>query len=271
MPELPEVETTLRGISPHIKNQTALKVIIRQPKLRWLIPTELPQLIEQHTLQSLRRRAKYLLLNFDTGTLLIHLGMSGSLRVITDNTPVAKHDHFDIQFTNNKSIRLTDPRRFGAVLWLGTDPESHPLLSKLGPEPLGTEITANYLYQKSRSKKVSIKQFLMNQDIITGIGNIYCTEALYTAGINPVRAAGNISLQRYQKLLDIIQNILTLAIEQGGTTLRDFVGSDGKPGYFKQELNAYGRAGQPCKRCQQPLSEIKQAQRTTVYCSSCQT
>ncbi|TXL00650.1 hypothetical protein BMR02_05405 [Methylococcaceae bacterium HT1] len=160
MPELPEVETTLRGISPHIKNQTALKVIIRQPKLRWLIPTELPQLIEQHTLQSLRRRAKYLLLNFDTGTLLIHLGMSGSLRVITDNTPVAKHDHFDIQFTNNKSIRLTDPRRFGAVLWLGTDPESHPLLSKLGPEPLGTEITANYLYQKSRSKKVRIKQFL---------------------------------------------------------------------------------------------------------------
>ncbi|TXL15703.1 hypothetical protein BMR05_02460 [Methylococcaceae bacterium HT4] len=160
MPELPEVETTLRGISPHIKNQTALKVIIRQPKLRWLIPTELPQLIEQHTLQSLRRRAKYLLLNFDTGTLLIHLGMSGSLRVITDNTPVAKHDHFDIQFTNNKSIRLTDPRRFGAVLWLGTAPESHPPLSKLGPEPLGTEITANYLYQKSRSKKVSIKQFL---------------------------------------------------------------------------------------------------------------
>ena len=183
MPELPEVETTLRGISPHIKNQIVSQVIIRQPKLRWPIPEDLPQRIEQQTLNSLSRRAKYLLLHFSTGTLLIHLGMSGSLRVIADNTPAAKHDHFDIVFKHNKSIRLTDPRRFGAVLWLGTDPESHPLLSKLGPEPLGTDITANYLYQKSRGKKVSIKQFLMNQNIITGIGNIYCTEALYYAGI----------------------------------------------------------------------------------------
>jgi formamidopyrimidine-DNA glycosylase len=271
MPELPEVETTLRGISPHIKNQTVHQVIIRQPKLRWTIPAELPQLIEQQTLLSLSRRAKYLLLHFETGTLLIHLGMSGSLRVITENTPPAKHDHFEIVFAHNKSIRLTDPRRFGAVLWLGKNPESHPLLSKLGPEPLGTEITANYLYQKSRAKKVSIKQFLMNQSIVTGIGNIYCTEALYTAGISPVRSAGNISLKRYQKLLATIQEILTLAIEQGGTTLHDFVGSDGKPGYFKQKLSAYGRAGLPCSICQQALSEIKQAQRTTVYCSRCQT
>ena len=271
MPELPEVETTLRGISPHIKNQIVSKVIIRQAKLRWLIPVELPELIEQRTLNSLSRRAKYLLLHFDTGTLLIHLGMSGSLRVIPENTPPAKHDHFDIVFEHNKSIRLTDPRRFGAVLWLGTTPESHPLLSKLGPEPLSTDITANYLYGKSRGKKVSIKQFIMNQNIVTGIGNIYCTEALYTAGISPTRSAGNISLKRYQILLTTIQEILTLAIEQGGTTLRDFVGSDGKPGYFKQELNAYGRAGLPCKGCQQTLSEIKQAQRTTVYCSRCQT
>ena len=271
MPELPEVETTLRGISPHIKNQIVSQVIIRQPKLRWPIPEDLPQRIEQQTLNSLSRRAKYLLLHFSTGTLLIHLGMSGSLRVIADNTPPAKHDHFEILFEHNKSIRLTDPRRFGAVLWLGKNPESHPLLSKLGPEPLSTEITANYLYQKSRGKKVSIKQYLMNQSVITGIGNIYCTEALYYAGIKPTRAAGNISLKRYQNLLNKIQETLSLAIEQGGTTLRDFVGSDGKPGYFKQELSAYGRSGLPCKHCKQALTEIKQANRSTVYCSNCQT
>ena len=271
MPELPEVETTLRGISPHIKNQTVCKVIIRQPKLRWLIPTELPGLIEQQTLISLSRRAKYLLLHFNTGTLLIHLGMSGSLRVISANTPPAKHDHFDIEFTHQKSIRLTDPRRFGAVLWLGTEPYQHALLSKLGPEPLSDDLTGHYLYEKSRHKKVSIKQFIMNQTIVTGVGNIYCTEALYYAGISPVRAAGNISLKRYQTLVTQIKKTLSLAIEQGGTTLRDFVGSDGKPGYFKQELCVYGRSGLPCQNCKQPLTEIKQAQRTTVYCTQCQT
>lgn len=271
MPELPEVETTLRGISPHIKNQIVHKVIIRQPRLRWLIPVELPQLIEQKTLKDLSRRAKYLLLHFDSGTLLIHLGMSGSLRVIDNNTPAAKHDHFDIAFKHNKTIRLTDPRRFGAVLWLGTDPASHPLLSILGPEPLSTDLTGSYLYQKSQGRKVSIKQFLMNQNIITGIGNIYCTEALFYAGINPARAAGNISLKRYQILLNEIQKTLNLAIKLGGTSLRDFVRSDGKPGYFKQELSAYGRSGLPCKNCTQALSEIKQANRSTVYCSNCQT
>ncbi len=271
MPELPEVETTLRGISPHIEKQIVSKVIIRQAKLRWLIPAELPHLIEQQPLNSLSRRAKYLLLHFTTGTLLLHLGMSGSLRVIPTNTPPAKHDHFDIAFENNKSIRLTDPRRFGAVLWLGTDPASHPLLCKLGPEPLSSDLTASYLYAKSRGKKVSIKQFLMNQNIVTGVGNIYCTEVLHLAGISPVRAAGHISIKRYQTLVTQIKNTLKLAIQQGGTTLRDFVGSDGKPGYFKQELSAYGRSGLPCKQCQKTLSEIKQANRTTVYCSRCQT
>ncbi len=177
-----------------------------------------------------------------------------------------------MSFAHNKRIRLTDPRRFGAVLWLGKNPESHSLISKLGPEPLSTEITANHLYQKSRAKKVSIKQFLMDQSVITGVGNIYCTEALHTAGISPIRAAGNISLKRYQRLLVTTQKILTLAIEQGGTTLRDFVGGDGKPGYFKQELSAYGTClGLPCKNCQRTLVEIKQAQRTTVYCTRCQT
>lgn len=271
MPELPEVETTLRGIRPHIENQVVSRVIIRQPKLRWPIPIELPQLLEQQTLHSLNRRAKYLLLHFDTGTLLIHLGMSGSIRVIPAGSLAAKHDHFELEFTHQKSIRLTDPRRFGAVLWLGTAPYQHSLLSKLGPEPLSEQLTGLYLYEKSRQKKVSIKQFIMNQEIVTGIGNIYCTEALYHAGINPGRAAGNISLKRYQFLVEQIKQTLSSAIEQGGTSLRDFTGSDGKPGYFKQQLSAYGRSGLPCKRCNQQLTEIKQAQRTTVYCKHCQT
>ena len=271
MPELPEVETTLRGISPHIKSQLVRKVIIRQPKLRWPIPAELPDLIEQHTLLDLSRRAKYLLLHFDTGTLLIHLGMSGSLRVITEKTSPRKHDHFEIVFAHNKSIRLTDPRRFGAVLWLGKEPFQHRLLSKLGPEPLSEQLTGLYLYEQSRQKKVSIKQFLMNQNIVTGVGNIYCTEVLFYAGISPVRAAGNISLKRYNFLVTQIKNTLSLAIEQGGTTLRDFVGGDGKPGYFKQQLSAYGRSGLSCKQCARPLTEIKQAQRSTVYCTHCQT
>jgi len=271
MPELPEVETTLQGISPHIKKQRVNKVIIRQPKLRWPIPADLPQLIEQQILTSLSRRAKYLLLHFNTGTLLIHLGMSGSIRIIAAGTVAAKHDHFELEFTHQKSIRLTDPRRFGAVLWLGKEPYQHPLLSKLGPEPLSTSLTGDYLYQKSKDKKVSIKQFIMNQVIVTGIGNIYCAEALFLAGISPTRAAGNISLKRYQILVAQIKKTLDLAIAQGGTSLRDFVGSDGKPGYFKQELSVYGRTGLPCKQCNKALTEIKQAQRTTVYCTHCQT
>lgn len=271
MPELPEVETTLRGITPHIQQHIVSKVTIRQAKLRWPIPDDLPQRIEQQKLQSLSRRAKYLLLHFDTGTLLIHLGMSGSLRVIPKNTPPTKHDHIDIAFTHHKSIRLTDPRRFGAVLWLGTEPYSHALLRKLGPEPLSSELTGHYLYKQSRQRKISIKQFLMNQNIVTGIGNIYCAEALFHAGIHPLRAAGRISLLRYQHLVIEIKKTLILAIAQGGTSLRDFVGSDGKPGYFKQELSVYGRAGLACIHCKKPLTEIKQANRTTVYCSHCQT
>ncbi len=270
MPELPEVETTLRGITPHIKDQTVSKVIIRQPKLRWPIPSELPQLIEQQTLQNLSRRAKYLLLHFRPGTLLIHLGMSGSLRIITTDTPPEKHDHFELLFKHQSGIRLTDPRRFGAVLWLGKTPNTHTLLNKLGPEPLSNDFSADYLYHISRKRKVSIKQFLMNQNIVTGIGNIYCTEALFYAGINPTRAAGQISANEYHHLVIEIKKTLTLAINQGGTSLRDFVGSDGKPGYFKQQLSVYGRKGLPCIYCKKILTEIKQSGRTTLYCGTCQ-
>lgn len=270
MPELPEVETSLRGITPYIEHQIVSKVTIRYPTLRWPIPAELPELIEQQTLNSLTRRAKYLLLHFNTGTLLIHLGMSGSLRVINKDSPIQKHDHFDLFFANSQGIRLTDPRRFGAVLWLGTNPYAHSLLADLGPEPLSDDFTGAYLYQISRNKKVSIKQFLMNQKIVTGVGNIYCTEALFDSGINPIRAAGNISLARYQALAKNIKTTLSSAIEKGGTSLRDFVGSDGKPGYFKQELNVYGRSEKPCINCQNTLITIKQANRTTVYCKYCQ-
>jgi len=270
MPELPEVETTLRGITPHIKNQTVKQVIIRFPTLRWPIPTDLPQLIEQQPLHSLSRRAKYLLLHFETGTLLIHLGMSGSIRIVSPDTEVKKHEHFEIQFHNQQGIRLTDPRRFGSVLWLGQDPNNHHLLSSLGPEPLSDAFTADYLQLKANNKKVSIKQFLMNQKIVTGVGNIYCTEVLFKSRILPQRAASSLSENEFQLLVSHIKTILSQAIEQGGTSLRDFVGSDGKPGYFKQELDVYGRSGLPCKQCQQPLISIKQANRTTVYCAHCQ-
>jgi len=270
MPELPEVETTLRGISPHIKNQTVSHVIIRFPTLRWPIPANLPQLIEQQSLLSLRRRAKYLLLNFETGSLLIHLGMSGSLRIVSPETEVKKHEHFEIQFHNGKGIRLTDPRRFGSVLWLGTEPDSHPLLNKLGPEPLSEGLTAEHLQLKAKNKRVSIKQFLMNQQIVTGVGNIYCTEALFKSRIHPQRPASSLSLSEFQALTDNIKTILALAITQGGTSLRDFVGSDGKPGYFKQALDVYGRSGLACTQCQTILMSIKQANRSTVYCPHCQ-
>ncbi len=270
MPELPEVETTLRGIQPHIQSQIVTEVIIRHPTLRWPISPELPTLLPKQTLQKLTRRAKYLLLEFDTGTLLIHLGMSGSLKVITANENVKKHDHIDILFANGKGIRLTDPRRFGAVLWLGHQPEQHMLLAKLGLEPFSDDFTADYLYQRSRKRRVSIKQFLMNQQIVTGVGNIYCAESLFAAKISPLRAAKDLSLEECASLVDCIKVILAAAIEQGGTTLRDFVGSDGKAGYFQQTLNVYGRGGQRCVVCDSDLIEIKQAQRATVYCQQCQ-
>jgi len=269
MPELPEVETSRRGISPHIINQRVLDLVLRHTQLRWKIPGNLLSYIKNKKLQTIERRAKYLLLNFTSGTLLIHLGMSGSLRICPLNTAAQKHDHVDIIFPNCL-LRFTDPRRFGAILWLGQTPESSPLLNKLGPEPLSEDFSSSYLYMASRTRKLPVKQFIMDQKVVTGVGNIYATEALFIAGIKPTRAAANISQKRYQLLVTAIKEILQQAIRQGGTTLRDFVGGDGKPGYFQQTLHVYGKAGHKCPHCNTPLKAVRLAARNSVYCPKCQ-
>ena len=270
MPELPEVETTKRGITPHITNSAIVDLKIRQPKLRWPIPRELPGLLIGQEFQSIDRRGKYLLLNTRSGTLLIHLGMSGSLRVVPAETPPEKHDHVDIIFANSSVLRLRDPRRFGAVLWCDGSPADHKLLSKLGVEPLSRQFTGKYLYEKARKRKVVIKQFIMNSHIVVGVGNIYASEALFLSGIRPTLPANKISQPRMDKLVTAIKSVLRKSIKKGGTSLRDFNRSDGKPGYFQQSLNVYGRKGEPCTQCGLPVKLIKQGQRATYYCPHCQ-
>ena len=269
MPELPEVETTRKGILPYIDQQTVTKITVRQPKLRWLVPDAIHD-IEGEIIQSVTRRGKYILLETSKGTALIHLGMSGSLRVLDVDTAPEKHDHVDIEFTNKKLIRLRDPRRFGAVLWTTKNPLKHKLIRSLGPEPLGDDFNVDYLYLSSRGRKVSIKQFIMNGHVVVGVGNIYACESLFKAGISPKALAGKVSKKRYEKLVEVIKEVLALAIEQGGTTLKDFVQAEGKPGYFQQQLNVYGRAGEVCSVCESVVKQIKQGQRSTFYCSKCQ-
>lgn len=280
MPELPEVETTRKGILPYIEEQTIIDIIIRQPKLRWLISPEIHK-AEGAIIKSVKRRGKYILLEAELdqktiGTVIIHLGMSGSLRVIDAGLTPEKHDHIDIAFDNGKAIRLRDPRRFGAVLWTTSNPLKHKLLRSLGPEPLSQkhiehqEFNAEYLYQQSRNRSVSIKQFIMNAHIVVGVGNIYACESLFKAGISPKRLAGKTSKKRYKKLVEMIKEVLSQAIEQGGTTLRDFVQAEGNPGYFQQKLFVYGRGKQPCLHCDKDIKQIKQGQRSTFYCSNCQ-
>jgi formamidopyrimidine-DNA glycosylase len=269
MPELPEVETTRRGIEPHISGQKVLSVVTRTKKLRWPIPSQLNNKLSNQVFSSVTRRAKYLLLHSEPGTLIIHLGMSGSLRITEPKVTAQKHDHVDIVFSKC-ILRLRDPRRFGAVLWTSKDPLTHKLLASLGPEPLHEEFTAQHLYQASRKRRVSVKEFIMNSHVVVGVGNIYATEALFTSKIHPLRAAGKISLPRYELLVTAIKTILAEAILRGGTTLRDFTREDGKPGYFQQQLQVYGRAKQPCVICSHPLRSTKQGQRTTTYCTQCQ-
>lgn len=271
MPELPEVETTRRGLEPHILNKKIVKVTVRQAKLRWPVPKELNQQLLQQSFTRLRRRGKYLLFETEQGVMLGHLGMSGSMRMVDKTITVGKHDHFDVEFEDGMILRYTDPRRFGAILWYpGFNIEEHELIAHLGPEPLSDDFNVDYLQQKSVGKKVPVKQFVMDGRVVVGVGNIYANEALFNAGIHPKRAAGKVSKPRYDILVQEIKTVLANAIQQGGTTLRDFVGGDGKPGYFKQSLNVYGRGGEPCVQCGELLKEISLGQRSTVYCKHCQ-
>jgi len=269
MPELPEVETTRRGITPHILGQEVREVRIRQPQLRWPIPKRLNSILSGHRVQSVKRRAKYLLLEFDHGTLLIHLGMSGSLRILPLGIEPEAHDHFDLVF-NKICLRLRDPRRFGAVLWTRDVPESHTLLNRLGPEPLDEEFNGDYLYQASRKRRSPVKTFIMDGHVVVGAGNIYANEALFMSGIHPKRPCNRISLQRYQALALQIKEVLRAAIEQGGTTLRDFRQGDGQPGYFAQKLQVYGKTGEPCPRCGHKIQQQRIGQRSAFFCGHCQ-
>lgn len=270
MPELPEVETTRRGIEPYLTGIEVTDITIRQKQLRWPISDNLTTTFKNQIIQSVERRAKYLLLNSSAGTTIIHLGMSGNLQIVQPETPLKKHDHVDFHLANNLHLRFNDPRRFGCILWTNQAPEEHKLLNNLGPEPFADNFTGHYLYLLSRNSKRSIKSFIMDPHIVVGVGNIYANEALFTAGIHPKRQAGRISLTRYQTLQNAIKIILARAIEQGGTTLKDFVGGSGKPGYFKQELNVYGRHNKPCTRCGYTLILIRQNNRATVFCAQCQ-
>lgn len=268
MPELPEVETTRRGIAPHLEGHRIRKVVVRQPQLRWPVPAEVLQLKNARVL-AVRRRAKFLLVDTDQGEILLHLGMSGSLRVLPASTPPGKHDHVDLVLDDGKVLRLNDPRRFGAVLFSAT-PDSHPLLAHLGPEPLGPDFSGDWLAARARGRKQSVKTFIMDNRTVVGVGNIYAAESLFLAGIHPSRAAGRVSAERYQRLADAIRTVLTRAIKAGGTTLRDFTRADGQPGYFAQSLNVYGREGEPCRVCGTPIKGTRHGQRSTCYCPQCQ-
>lgn len=269
MPELPEVETTRRGLLPHVEGQSVSSVLLRRPDLRWPIPPEVTSLLPGQRIVSIRRRAKYLLLDTAVGSALLHLGMSGSLRVLPSDTEVRTHDHVDINLGNKRVIRFNDPRRFGCLLWQPAD-EVHPLLARLGPEPLSEAFDGDSLFARSRGRSAPIKTFLMDQAVVVGVGNIYAAEALFIAGISPMCAAGSISRRRYQALADAVKTILAHAIERGGTTLRDFISPDGAPGYFEQELLVYGRGGLPCKRCGRALKQATIGQRASVWCAHCQ-
>lgn len=270
MPELPEVETTRRGIAPHLVGHEVATVVVRHPQLRWPVPRGLAGTLRGQRIGAVERRGKYLLLRFAHGTLILHLGMSGSLRLIPAATPAGKHDHFDLVLDSGLALRLTDPRRFGAVLWTTADPAEHTLLRDLGPEPLGREFGGEYLYHTSRKRRTAIKVFIMDSKVVVGVGNIYASEALFRAGIHPGRAAGSLSRARCDRLAAAIKAVLREAIQQGGTTLRDFTGSDGRPGYFAQALRVYGRAGATCLSCGTTLRQMRQGQRATYYCPRCQ-
>lgn len=271
MPELPEVETTRRGIAPYLLGRRVERVVVRDARLRWRVPRALPTQLPGQRIRAVTRRAKYLLLSADNGTVILHLGMSGRLRIIETQEPPDKHDHVDIVLAGGIALRLHDPRRFGAVLWTTRPPERHKLLADLGPEPLEAAFSAAYLYHATRGRTRAIRDVLLDAGIVAGVGNIYANEALFRAGIRPNRAAGRLSAADAAKLVQAIRATLKQAIRAGGTTLRDYRGSDGAPGYFQLSIKVYGRADAPCRTCRTPIRLYRLGQRSAFYCRSCQT
>lgn len=269
MPELPEVETICRGIAPHILGHKIKSVVIRQPKLRWPIPKGLERELKGLKTLNLERRAKYLLLQTESGTLILHLGMSGSLRILPPDATVTAHDHFDLLYADC-CLRLRDPRRFGAVLWTTAAPEGHPLIRNLGPEPLTSDFSGEWLYNHSRNRSAPVKNLIMDGKVVAGVGNIYANESLFLSGIDPRRAGNRISKYRYQRLVQQIKVVLNAAISQGGTTLRDFQRDDGRPGYFSQALQVYGKEGHPCPGCGRSIRRQMIGQRSSFFCNRCQ-
>jgi formamidopyrimidine-DNA glycosylase len=271
MPELPEVETTRRGIAPSLEGRRIARVVVRERRLRWPLQRGFAGLLEGQRITGVRRRAKYLLIVTDAGTLIAHLGMSGSLRVLQRDAPVVAHDHVDIVLDSGRCLRFNDPRRFGSLHWVRGDPEAHPLIAHLGPEPLEDGFDGDALWQRARGRRVAIKPFIMNAGVVVGVGNIYASEALFRAGVRPGTQARRVSRARMAAVARSIREVLSEAIAVGGTTLRDYVNPDGMPGYFRQKLFVYERAGEPCRRCGTPIRQVVMGQRSTYYCPKCQT
>lgn len=271
MPELPEVETTRRGIEPYVVGRTVTELVVRNPRLRWRVPQKILRELPGHKILSIVRRGKYLLLKSAAGTAILHLGMSGSLRVTACANPAQAYDHVDIVLDSGDCLRLRDPRRFGALLWTRDDPYQHALLRHLGPEPLSADFSGDYLFEKSRGRKRAIRDFLLDGRVVAGIGNIYANEALFAAGLRPARAAGRISQAQYARLAEAIHVTLNRALKAGGTTLRDFRNGQDEPGYFQLSLSVYGREGEACGACGNAIKARSQGQRTAFFCPKCQT
>ncbi|HWJ05487.1 MAG TPA: bifunctional DNA-formamidopyrimidine glycosylase/DNA-(apurinic or apyrimidinic site) lyase [Steroidobacteraceae bacterium] len=270
MPELPEVETTRRGIRTALVGRTVRGFDLREHRLRWPVERGIAAEIAGQRVLEVERRAKYLLIRLERGTLIAHLGMSGSLRVMPEGSPRLLHDHYDLVLDSAQCLRFNDPRRFGSLHWCIGDPHAHPLLASLGPEPLGDHFDADHLARLAKGRRAAVKLFLMDQRIVVGVGNIYASEALFRAGVRPRRAAGRIKRSEWERIVTAVRDVLADAIRQGGTTLRDYVNADGTPGYFRQELYVYERTGQPCRRCATPIRHLVQGQRSTYFCPQCQ-
>lgn len=270
MPELPEVETTRRGIAPRLGGQRITAVRVRESRLRWPVSPELAALLPLAPVDAVERRAKYLLIRTAAGTAMLHLGMSGSLRFVDPAQPLRPHDHIELLLADGGALRFNDPRRFGSLLWIAGDPFAHPLLAGLGPEPLGPDFTGAWLRERTRGRRAAIKTVIMDGHVVVGVGNIYASESLFRAGIRPGNAAGRISLPQLTRLVDAIRDVLGAAIRAGGTTLRDFHNGEGQPGYFGREIQVYGRAGQPCLACGSPVRQRRMGQRSTFWCPQCQ-